>query len=643
MPLEGYKWPYYDSYVPNLGMKDLDKKIVRRGIQRQYFPNDAGNFNEKDLKRRKQGIKKIEHQYIDRIKSASSPRRRVVVNNSATKVMTTGNKYQAGLFKQHTTTPGKGPGINITAGLRNGHSVGKDRIIMLGSDAQSMQYDMSINNDPASQTLPADYDRSQISKTTSKKLPIKGNRRKRPINDMIEKLGAEEEALEKAQQSKLKFPLLKNDDTLDDLLYDMLGPDEAKKLMYGSDHASVAIGQSDHAAATQRIGDKNILLDTDADQTKEVQSQYKGKKSVKSKSTIRGAQEANNSSIIRHGTDAGRKSPKKTRYDSTRPMNANKARQDVEQQDTLSDDDFGGMSDGVSKLQRKLVSVHDLERYCKPQQLSLYNPIDSGFKYNLIGLFGIPEEIDPLMPCVYTVVASVFPPGDPYKEKPYNTMFGANYFANIDFDRSMNNTQLFQRDDGDIELAGIVLKLADYSVLVFDIKKFDLRSGEMTDYGFAFQPLIHTLKKNNYLIGGRYQMPVYRGSLPRQLMAANKLQNLKQEEKPRVIFKKLLDSGRLEQMGDMQLVSQISDLNPPDDQPVMAFNPIPSMLHHFDKTDLEKYSLEEMFSNYDDEGANGFFEQQRFAPQLTKASVFKTTADVVAGAKTAFKKKYLNS
>lgn len=99
MPLEGYKWPYYDSYVPNLGMKDLDKKIVRRGIQRQYFPNDAGNFNEKDLKRRKQGIKKIEHQYIDRIKSASSPRRRVVVNNSATKVMTTGNKYQAGLFK----------------------------------------------------------------------------------------------------------------------------------------------------------------------------------------------------------------------------------------------------------------------------------------------------------------------------------------------------------------------------------------------------------------------------------------------------------------------------------------------------------------------------------------------------------------
>ena len=31
---DGYKWPYYDSYVPGLAMKGLDKKIVRRGIQR---------------------------------------------------------------------------------------------------------------------------------------------------------------------------------------------------------------------------------------------------------------------------------------------------------------------------------------------------------------------------------------------------------------------------------------------------------------------------------------------------------------------------------------------------------------------------------------------------------------------------------
>ena len=38
---------------------------------------------------------------------------------------------------------------------------------------------------------------------------------------------------------KLKFPLIKNDDSLEYLLNDLLGPDQAKLIMYGSDHASV--------------------------------------------------------------------------------------------------------------------------------------------------------------------------------------------------------------------------------------------------------------------------------------------------------------------------------------------------------------------------------------------------------------------
>ncbi len=50
----------------------------------------------------------------------------------------------------------------------------------------------------------------------------------------------------------------------------------------------------------------------------------------------------------------------------------------------------------------------------------------------------------------------------------------------------------------------------------------------------------------------------------------------------------------------MQIVSQINDLNPPDpEEDAKAFQSIPSMLHHVDKTELEKYSLEEFFSMYD--------------------------------------------
>ena len=68
-----------------------------------------------------------------------------------------------------------------------------------------------------------------------------------------------------------------------------------------------------------------------------------------------------------------------------------------------------------------------------------------------------------------------------------------------------------------MELSAIILRLTEASVLVHDIKKFDLKTGKMSDYGFAIQPLIHRLSNKDFLIGGRYQMPVYRGHLPSEL------------------------------------------------------------------------------------------------------------------------------
>ena len=65
----GYKWPYYDSYAPGLGMNKEDKKIVRKGVIQQYYPNEKGNFNNRELRYRSKGIKDIEQQYIARIKT----------------------------------------------------------------------------------------------------------------------------------------------------------------------------------------------------------------------------------------------------------------------------------------------------------------------------------------------------------------------------------------------------------------------------------------------------------------------------------------------------------------------------------------------------------------------------------------------
>ena len=51
----------------------------------------------------------------------------------------------------------------------------------------------------------------------------------------------------------------------------------------------------------------------------------------------------------------------------------------------------------------------------------------------------------------------------------------------------------------------------------------------------------------------------------------------------------------------MQIVTEIEDLNPPPDQHEVPLKPIPSMLHHFDKTNLAVHSLEDIFTNYDQE------------------------------------------
>ena len=48
--MEGYKWPYYDSYAPNVAMHKPDEQIVKKSISKQYYPSETGNFTLKNLK-----------------------------------------------------------------------------------------------------------------------------------------------------------------------------------------------------------------------------------------------------------------------------------------------------------------------------------------------------------------------------------------------------------------------------------------------------------------------------------------------------------------------------------------------------------------------------------------------------------------
>lgn len=178
--------------------------------------------------------------------------------------------------------------------------------------------------------------------------------------------------------------MIKHDDTLENLLNDLLGPEQAKHVLNDSPDPTATSNNEDEDLP------KKSLTPTAA-RNKKVK--YGHPYSINANMT-------------------------------TRPKHPEPAKKEL---DTNT-------SESPSKMQRRLVS--DIEKYCRPQQLSLYNPFDSGFKYNVLGLFNMPDVTNQGQPCIYTVLASLFPPAGPYKQKPYNTMLGANLFADVDFQRT---------------------------------------------------------------------------------------------------------------------------------------------------------------------------------------------------------------
>ena len=69
--------------------------------------------------------------------------------------------------------------------------------------------------------------------------------------------------------------------------------------------------------------------------------------------------------------------------------------------------------------------------------------------------------------------------------------------------KSSKQAQIFQKADH-FEYSGKIVKLLDHSAMLYDIKCFNIDTGEISDFGFAVQPLIHRLKDHSYLIGGKY-------------------------------------------------------------------------------------------------------------------------------------------
>ena len=56
----------------------------------------------------------------------------------------------------------------------------------------------------------------------------------------------------------------------------------------------------------------------------------------------------------------------------------------------------------------------------------------------------------------------------------------------------------------DLEMPGSTCNLDEGSVLLFDVKKYEIATKKVTDCAWGIQPLIHSLAGRIYLICGQY-------------------------------------------------------------------------------------------------------------------------------------------
>ena len=120
-------------------------------------------------------------------------------------------------------------------------------------------------------------------------------------------------------------------------------------------------------------------------------------------------------------------------------------------------------------------------------------------------------------------------------------MVGAASFTDINYNISSKSQIIFDHDDVIIDPSDLVL--GQNSSIVFDIKKFDLKTESLVDYGFALLPLVHSLQNRNFLISGQYQLQVFRGAVHPDILKIAISED--QEVKPRKELKRLYESSKI--------------------------------------------------------------------------------------------------
>ena len=96
------------------------------------------------------------------------------------------------------------------------------------------------------------------------------------------------------------------------------------------------------------------------------------------------------------------------------------------------------------------------------------------------------------------------------------------------------------------------------------------------------------------------------------------------------------------------MVSQIEDLNPPEDEINIKFDALPSMLHHIDKSQLERFTLHKHLKVLQQRNPTMRHRKtiknvrEGFMPGPQGDSIYKTMKEASDAAHDAFKQIYIN-
>lgn len=91
--------------------------------------------------------------------------------------------------------------------------------------------------------------------------------------------------------------------------------------------------------------------------------------------------------------------------------------------------DMSTTQEGYHRSEKDEMTRTQINKFCRPQFLHQID--DLGFSFNVVGVFGEPDL--PEKDCIYTCLASLCPPAEPYKPKGAASMLYAHHFFRLDW------------------------------------------------------------------------------------------------------------------------------------------------------------------------------------------------------------------